>query len=111
MHSTAELQRCRQIGAVGVLRTIGSGSAATQMQRQPPHSYVGTRIWPSRVGLTGWPFNCRHLGQMASGGSSGCIALRLDLACVGGNRTFVLREFPGDGKPAGLDSGGDNSGI
>ena len=97
MHSATELQRCRQSGAVGAVRTIGSGSAATQMQRQPPHSYVGTRIWPSSVGWTGWPFSCRHLGQMASSGGSGGTGLRLDLVCVGGNRTFVLREFPGGG--------------
>jgi hypothetical protein len=87
---------CRQRGSVGGVRTIGSGSVATQVQRQPRHSYVGTRMWPIRMGRTGWPFSSRHLGQMASNGGSGGIWLRrLDLVCLGRNRTFVLGEnFP-----------------
>ena len=67
MHPGGEPQRCRQSGAVGSVRMIGSGSATSQTQKQALHSYI------SRIGATrtGWPFSCRHLGQMASGGGSG----------------------------------------
>jgi hypothetical protein len=79
----------------GQSRIIGSGSVAIQTQKQPLHVYVGTRMWPIRVGRTGRPFSSRHLGQMASdGGSGGMWLRRLDVVCVGGNRTFVLGKFP-----------------
>ena len=38
MHPGGEPQRCRQSGAVGSVRMIGSGSATSQTQKQALHS-------------------------------------------------------------------------